>query len=292
MIKKLLLLALLILPLALNAQDELVAEKVAGNVYMIPGGGGNIGVCIGEDGTFMIDDQFADRNEAIMNAIKKAGGGEVQFLVNTHFHHDHTSGNEIMGESGSVIFAHENVRKRLSMEQVLDYTNMKKPALAKVGLPVVTFTQDITFHYNGDEIDVIHLGPAHTDGDAIVLFKNANVIHCGDIFFESIYPFIDLQNGGSVKGMIDAIDRIIDMSDPETKLISGHGAVSDYDGFIAYRAMLTTVYERVKKMIAEGKSLDEIVAAKPTAEYDEKLDNNFTPAANFIGFIYQELTAK
>lgn len=290
MIKKLLLFTLLILPLSLSAQEELTAQKVAGNVYMISGVGGNIGVCIGEDGTFMIDDQFADQNEAIMAAIKKAGGSEVQFLVNTHFHHDHTSGNEIMGESGTVIFAHENVRKRLSMEQVLDYTGMKKDPLAKVGLPVVTFTDDITFHYNNDEIEVIHLGPAHTDGDAVVHFKNANVIHCGDIYFESIYPFIDLQNGGSVKGMIDAIDSIIDMCNPETKLISGHGAVSDYDGFIAYRAMLTTVYERVKKMVADGKTFDEIVASQPTAEYDEKLDNTFTPKDKFIGFIYQELT--
>lgn len=292
MIKKLLLFALMALPLSLSAQEELVAEKIAGNVYMIPGGGGNIGVCIGEDGTFMIDDQFADRNEAIMNAIKKAGGGEVQFLVNTHFHHDHTSGNEILGEAGSVIFAHENVRKRLSMEQVIDYTGMKKDALAKVGLPVVTFTHDITFHYNNDEIEVVHLGPAHTDGDAVVNFTKANVIHCGDIFFESIYPFVDLQNGGSVKGMIDAVDTIIDMCNPETKLIPGHGAVTDYDGLIAYRAMLTTVYERVKKMVGEGKTLEDIIASQPTAEYDEKLDNTFTPKDKFIGFIYQELTAK
>lgn len=270
------------------AQDsEVVIKpvKISENVYMLIGSGGNLGVSIGEDGTFLIDDQFAALNEKIMAAIKSIGGGEIQFLINTHFHGDHTGGNELIGESGSVIVAHENVRTRLSKDMLVPYFKMSKEAVKKPGLPVITFTSNLTFHFNNDEIEVFHVGPAHTDGDAVVYFKKENVLHAGDIFFESMYPFVDMHNGGTVVGLVQAIDDIINKINPQTKIISGHGNYGTYDQFKAYGNVISTIVEKVKALHSEGKSLEEIIAAKPTAEFDEEYNDGFVPAEDFIMFV-------
>jgi glyoxylase-like metal-dependent hydrolase (beta-lactamase superfamily II) len=167
----------------------------------------------------MIDDQFAPLTEKIKTAIASFTSGSIRFVINTHWHYDHTGGNENMGEAGAVIIAHENVRKRLSTDQVLTIFNRTIPALSKEGLPVITFTRDVTFHLNGQRIDVFHIKRAHTDGDAVAYFTDANVIHTGDILFEGMYPFIDVEHGGSISGMIDATNRILAMIDDKTRVI-------------------------------------------------------------------------
>lgn len=273
------------------SQDEiiLVPQKITDNIYMIKAGGGNVSVCIGDDGTFLVDDLFAELNPMVVDAVNSIGGKEIKFIINTHYHGDHTGGNEPMGKLEAIIIAHDNVRKKLSVEQVIDYTNSKRPPMPKNGLPVLTFTRDIKMYFNNEEINIIHYGSAHTDGDAVVYFNNSNVLHTGDLFFENIYPFVDLQNGGSVVSLLEVLSSIKKIINQDTKIIPGHGKITDYDGFLAYCNMISTIFNRVEKMVSEGKSIEEIIASKLTKEFDEKYDNRFTPSANFISFIYDSL---
>ena len=279
-----------------GAQDfdnvEFKSTKVAGNIYMLQGAGGNIGLFLGSEGVFLIDDEFAPLHEKLMAQIEElAGNSDVDlartFLINTHYHHDHTGGNELMGESGAVIVAQANVRKRLSVDQAIPFLGSTNPALKHDGLPLITFTDDLTFHLNGDSVHVIHVGPAHTDGDAIVQFTKANVIHSGDIVFTNSYPFIDLDNGGSVAGELTALQTIIDLSDNQTKIIPGHGDLIDKAGVTQILAMLKEIYSNVSQMIADGKTLEQIQAAKPTQQYDAQY-NGFMTGEKFVGFIYAE----
>ncbi len=228
--------------------DKLIAVPVAGQVYMIKGDGGNIGLCIGEDGTFLIDDQYAPLTEKILAAIKAVGGSHPKFLINTHYHGDHTGGNEKLGKGGTLIFSHDNVRERLSMGSFIEAFNMKRPGLAAEGLPVVTFSEDITFHLNGDTIRASHVPHAHTDGDSFIFFKEANVIHAGDFFFNGFYPFIDVDHGGSLKGMIKAVDHVLALAHGKTKIIAGHGPLADKAELGGYRQMLATAYECLSKL--------------------------------------------
>lgn len=285
---------------ALHAQDldnvEFTSTKVADNVYMLQGAGGNIGLFLGSDGVFLIDDEFAPLHERLMAQIEElAGNSDVDlartFLINTHFHHDHTGGNELLGETGAVIVAQANVRKRLSVDQAVPFLGSTNPALKHEGLPLITFTDDITFHLNGDSVHVIRVGPAHTDGDAIVHFTKANVIHSGDIVFTNSYPFIDLDNGGSVAGELTALQTIIDLSDDQTKIISGHGGVTDKAGVTQILAMLKGIYDDASRMIAAGKTLEQIEAAKLTEQYDAQY-NGFMTGEMFVGFIYAETTSE
>lgn len=181
-------------------EQKITPVTVAEGIYMLVGEGGNIGLFVGEDGTFLIDDQFAPLTGKILAAIKSLGGDYPRFLINTHFHGDHTGGNEKLGKGGALIFSHDNVRERLARGFSVEAFNMKQPGYAREGLPVVTFAEDIGFHLNGDTIRVIHVPNAHTDGDSFIHFKKANVIHAGDFFFNGFYPFIDVNHGGSLKG--------------------------------------------------------------------------------------------
>ena len=259
------------------AQDfdkvQINAVKAAENIYLLEGQGGNIGLFWGKQGIFVIDDQFAPLHEKITAKIKEITGGTVNenantFVINTHFHGDHTGGNELMGKMGAVLVSHENVRKRLSAEQVNKFFNSTKPPMPEGGLPIITFTTSVTFHLNGDSVNVYHVGAAHTDGDAIIHFTKANVIHTGDIVFTNSYPFIDIDNGGSVSGVIKATELLMSLSDVGTKIIPGHGNLTDKAGLEKYHKMLVTIYGRVSKMQAEGKTLEQIQAAKPTSEFD------------------------
>lgn len=280
------------------AQDldkvQITSVKITDNIYMLQGAGGNIGLSFGSDGIFIIDDQFAPLHEKLIAVIDELTKGKVSesantFLLNTHFHGDHTGGNELLGKTGAVIMAHQNVRKRLSVEMNIPFFKNTFPPVPEIGLPVITFEQDITLHLNGDNVNIIHVGPAHTDGDAIVHFSKADVIHGGDILFASSYPFIDLDNGGSVSGVIAAVEKIIKLAGDKTKIIPGHGNLTDKAGLEGYHKMLSTIFERVSEMVADGKTLEQIIASKPTDQFDLQFKGMISGEA-FLGFVFRDLT--
>ncbi|HIP83276.1 MAG TPA: MBL fold metallo-hydrolase [Desulfocapsa sulfexigens] len=270
-------------------QDELVKinpVKLTEQIYMLVGKGGNIGIFTGEDGTFMIDDQYAPLTEKIITAIKSIGGDHPKFLLNTHYHGDHTGGNENLGEEGTLIFSHDNVRERLAYGYYLKEFKAKQESLDPDGLPVVTFSDDMSFHINGDTVRAIHVPGAHTDGDSFIIFKSANVIHAGDIFFNGFYPFIDVLHGGSLKGMIDGVDTILSYADEKTKIIPGHGPLGDKQDLTSYRKMLWTVYEILRKLKADGKTAQEAAVAKPLADLDKEWADGLFKSDRWIEMIY------
>lgn len=276
------------------AQDfdkvTITTEQLSENIYMLQGRGGNLGVCAGEDGVFLVDDQFAPLTEKIKAAISKISNKDIRFVINTHYHHDHVGGNEKMGEAGSVIVAHENVRHRMSTEQFIKFFNKKVPAYPKAALPIITFSKDLNFHLNNEEIHVFHIKNAHTDGDAAIFFKTANVFHTGDIYFSGIYPFIDVPSHGSVDGMIRASKYILTLVNDDTKIIPGHGPLSNKADFMAYVKMLEDLRDRMRKHIAAGKTLTEIQALKPSKDYDAEWGDGFLSPDTFVRLLYEDLS--
>lgn len=263
-------------------------------VWMLTGSGGNIGLSFGEDGTFIIDDQFAPLTEKIKAAIAEIAKSKqpVKFVINTHWHGDHTGGNENMGKDGAIIIAHENVRKRMSAEHFNEFFKSATPPSPKAALPVVTFTEDITLHLNGDDVQIFHVNPAHTDGDAVVYFTKANIVHLGDLFFWSFYPFIDVSSGGDINGMVAAVDRILPMINDDTKIIPGHGRVAGKRELRTYREMLSSIRDTILSLVRKGKSLDEVKAAKPTIDFDNQWGGGFMSPDRFVEIVYQSLAKK
>ena len=286
-----LLLALIITPYLLFSQDmsevEITMEKLSDNVYALYGAGGNIGVMVGDDGVFMIDDQFAPLTEKIKAAIAEISDHDVKFVVNTHFHYDHTGGNENLGEGGAIIIAHENVRKRLQSDQFIEYFKNNVAALSEIGWPKISFTRDMTLHINGEDVKIIHTGHAHTDGDAMVYFNKSNVLHMGDVYFNGMFPFVDVPNGGSINGLLKAVSKAIKLSDHETKIIPGHGKVSNKEELISYYTMINTIRDRVADAKHKGQTLEELDIAAIGAGY-EKLDG-FIPTKAFVSFVWADL---
>ncbi|MEP7084929.1 MAG: MBL fold metallo-hydrolase, partial [Betaproteobacteria bacterium] len=238
---------------------EIITQKLTDTTYMMVGDGGNLGVGVGEDAVFLIDDQFAPLTPKIEAAIAKLSSKPVKFVLNTHWHFDHTGGNANLGKAGALIVAHDNVRKRMSADGFIEFLGMKTSPEPKVALPVVTFSTDTTFHLNGDEIHVFHVPRAHTDGDVIVHFRKSNVIHMGDTFFNKMYPFIDTSSGGSIDGMVAAVDRALSISNESTRFIPGHGPLGSRADLIAYRAMLAAVSTRIKTQIQQGMKLEDAI---------------------------------
>lgn len=273
-------------PTGQSEEVKIKADPVTEQIYMLTGKGGNMGLFIGEDGTFLIDDQFAPLTDKILTAIKSVGGDHPKFLINTHYHGDHTGGNENLGKGGTLIFSHHNVRERLSTGTFIEAFNMRREGLPKEGLPVVTFSEDITFHLNGDSVIVTHVPNAHTDGDSFIYFKKANVIHAGDFFFNGIYPFIDVTYGGSLKGMIKAVDIVLGFADDKTKIIAGHGPLGDKDQLTTYREMLSKAYKRLSKLKADGKTVKEAVAARPLADLEAAWGDGYFKGDRWIEIIY------
>ena len=278
------------------AQDDMSDVKieivdVRPGIHMLVGRGGNIGVSTGADGIVLIDDQYAPLHPKIAAAVASIRPGPVRFVLNTHWHTDHTGGNEAFGKAGAVIVAHDAVRRRMSVEQFIKAFDRHVPASPPAALPVVTFGLDVTLHLNGDDLHVLHVPRAHTDGDAIVHFREANVLHLGDTFFAGRYPFIDLDSGGSLAGMITAAERALSLADADTRIIPGHGALSDRAGLAAYRDVLVLARDRVRAAIDAGRSLEQIVADRPLADFDAQWGAGGITPEGFLKIVYASVSA-
>jgi len=275
----------------------LKTTPVTASISMIEGvngfAGGNVGVSIGDDGVFIIDDELQPMTPKLKSALAALSKKPVRFLVNTHWHSDHTGGNPALAAAGAVIVAQENVRKRLSVDQFREFMGNKMtfPALPPAALPVITFAEDITLHLNGDEIHVVHVPPAHTDGDAFVHFKKANVIHAGDLI-TGHYPVVDVDGGGQYEGMITATDKILALADDATKIIPGHGALMTKADATAWRQMLVDARDRIAKLVASKKTADEIKAAKPLADLDARWGGGMISADMVIDAVIKSAPAK
>ena len=291
----LVLLVVLLVPCLSSAQTdfskvEIKATKVNGNVYVLVGAGGNIGVSVGADGILIVDDQFAPLADKIRAALKTLGEGKLKFVLNTHWHGDHTGSNAQFGPEAPII-AHDNVRKRLATEQRIEFFKETIPASPKEALPVITFDQSLSVHFNGEEIRVIHFPHGHTDGDSVIFFTTSNVVHLGDDFFAGRFPFVDLDSGGSVQGLAKNIAEIIPKLPAGAKLIPGHGPFSTVDDLKAYHRMLIETTEIVRKQTAANKTLDQIKKEGLPAEW-KSWGEGFIKTDAWIELIFRSLSMK
>ncbi len=264
--------------------------KVEGNIYMIEGKGGNIGMIYGKDGILLIDDQFEEGVPDLLKEIKKISKEPIKYLVNTHHHGDHTGGNALIAKEGTIIFSHDNVRAHI--EETIMLKNDEK--VDTDILPVITVSENMTFHFNGETILVIHVHNAHTNGDMMVYFTKSNVLHTGDIFFNEKYPFIDLDSGGSLNGVLNALDQILMIADEDTKIIPGHGKLASLNDVKYSKTMLVHLMKRVTHFVVNLKSEEEIVAMKEiTQKYDDKgYGDGFISTDKMIRTIYKEVKTK
>jgi cyclase len=265
---------------------EVKAARVAGNVYVITGAGGNIGVSVGEDGIVLVDDQYAPLAPKIEAALKTITDKPVRFIINTHYHGDHTGGNEHFGKSAPIV-AHENVRKRL--KEGMSLPNRKVPPAPKGALPILTFNDTVTIHINGEDVRAVHFPHAHTDGDSVIWFTQSNVVHMGDNFFNGMFPFIDLDSGGSVQGMITVVEKVASMIPVDTKVIAGHGPLGNRDSLRAYAAMLRETAEVIQAGIEEGKSAAQLKEEGALARWDQQWGQGFIKTDRFIDTLYRDL---
>lgn len=274
-----------------QAQDDVQIriEPVAGNVYVLYGRGGNIGVHTGPDGVFLIDDQFAPLTDKILTAIKTVSEEPVRYVINTHFHGDHSGGNENLGKQGTLIMSHDKVRPRLLDKAYIKAFDFQMDATKQKGLPVVTFNDKLSLHLNGEEARAHHVPHAHTDGDSIVYFKGSNVIHMGDTYWSMGFPFFDVPHGGSIDGMIGAADTALSLGDENTKVIPGHGPVTGKDGLRDFRALLIEAKKRIGDRKSSGASLAELQESDVLDGITDKFPTDTAWAKKFIGFVYSSL---
>jgi cyclase len=269
------------------------AELLRGGVYVLTGSGGNIGLSVGPDAAFLVDDQYAPLTPKIIAAVAGVTSRPIKFVLNTHWHPDHTGGNENLGKEGALIVAHNNVRKRMSTDQFIQGLNRQAPASPPGALPVVSFTDSVTFHINGDDLVAFHVPAAHTDGDVIVHFTRADVIHMGDLFFANgSYPFVDLSSGGNVNGFVTAADRALAACSPLTIVIPGHGGVTDCNALRSWRNMIATVRDRVRTETQRGRTLEQLKAAGLTKDFDATWGKGFIQPQVFVEVVYRSLGGK
>jgi len=292
-----LLLALCLFAVAVSAQQqpdfskvEIKVTKVAGTVYMLQGYGGNIGVCVGEDGILIVDDQFAPLADKIRAALKGISDKPVKFVLNTHWHFDHTGGNAYFGETAPII-AHENARRRLESGGSVKAFNMQIPPAPKAALPVVTFDDKLKLYFNGEDIRAIHFPKGHTDGDIVIFFPQSNVVHMGDDFFAGMFPFVDLESGGSVQGLIADLAQIIPMLPPDVKVIPGHGPLANLDDLKKFKDMLRGTSAAVAAAMKQGKSLEQMKKEKVLANYAD-WGKGMLNTDMFTEILYNDLSGK
>ena len=271
-----------------SAQDtvEIKANKLTDNIYMITGKGGNIGLLTGADGSFLIDDQFAPLTPQIIEVVKSVGGDVPRFLVNTHFHGDHTGGNENLGKQGTMIMSHHAVRERLVNGSHIAAFGMTAGPANAAGLPVVTYAENMHLHINGETVRVVHAPSAHTDGDSFVVFTDANVVHAGDTFFNGFFPFIDAANGGSLRGVIAAADAMLALTDDNSKIIPGHGPLASRADLQSYREMLVIANDRLRALKNQGLSAEDAVAKTPLRDLQAKWGGGIFTADKWISIVY------
>ena len=276
-----------------NAQDldevEITTKDLGNGIYALFGAGGNIGASVGDDGVILVDDQYAPLTDKIVAALAEISDQDVVFVLNTHYHGDHTGGNENLGKEGSIIVAHDGVYDRVSVEQVYPSQAEPVPAFTKDALPKITFNDKMTFHLNGDSARAMHVPHAHTDGDSMIYFEGANVLHMGDLYFNYLYPYIDVEAGGTVDGVLAAQNMVLNMIDDETQIIPGHGPMATIDDLLVNYEMIKTVRDKVAKLKADGLSLEDVLGVAPSAEYDEKWTWSFINADKFVTSIYVSL---
>ena len=272
----------------LHAQDTVKVEaaKLTNNIYMITGKGGNIGLLTGPEGSFLIDDQFAPLTEQIIEVIKSVGGEVPRFLLNTHFHGDHTGGNENLGKQGTLIMSHHAVRERLVNGSHIAAFSMTSGPADEAALPAVTYADNMHLHLNGEILKIVHAPSAHTDGDSFVVFEKANVVHAGDLFFNGFFPFIDAANGGSLRGVIAGTERILVLTDNASKIIPGHGPLASRADLQRYRDMLVTANERLLGLKNQGMSADDAVAAAPLKDLEAQWGGGIFSADKWIAVVY------
>jgi len=269
---------------------EIKANRVTDKFYTLDGQGGTIGVLFGPDGVFMVDTQFAPLSDKIAAAIKRLTPQPIKFVVNTHVHGDHTGGDENFGKMGATIISREELRYRLAHPNP-QANGTPGVAMPAIGLPRMTYRDQLTMRMDGEEIQLIAIPRAHTDGDTLVVFPGLDVIMTGDFYRSVQYPNVDRANGGSLQGLIDGLGRVIGLAGPNTKIIPGHGATVDRNAVVAHRDMALTVRERVARLVEQGKSEDEAVAAKVTADLDAKVQEPGMTSERFVRQVYQELKA-
>jgi cyclase len=272
------------------SQVQIKATKVAGNVYMLEGAGGNIGVSVGDDGILIVDDQFAPLADKIRAALKGIADKKLRFILNTHWHGDHTGGNAAFAPEAPII-AHDNVRKRMATEQKSEIFKRTTPASPKEALPVITFDHNLTVHFNGEEIRAIHYPHGHTDGDSVIFFTTSNVVHLGDNFFAGRFPFVDLDSGGSVEGLTKNIGEIITKIPAGAKLIPGHGPLSTIDDLKLYHRMLEQTSGIIRERISAGKTLEQIKSEGLPEEW-KTWGTGFIKTDLWIEIVYRSLTAR
>jgi glyoxylase-like metal-dependent hydrolase (beta-lactamase superfamily II) len=271
---------------------EIKTLKLTDKLYVLEGAGGNVAVFVWDEGVLLVDDKLAPASPKVRAAVAAISAKPIRFVVNSHWHRDHSGGNEALATDGSIVVAHDNVRRRMSVEGFIAVFDRKSPPSPEKALPVVTFTRDLTFHLGGEEISVVHVDPAHTDGDSFVYFRTANVLHMGDCYLNGSFPVVDSSNGGVFTGLIDAADTALGMLDTSGRIIPGHGPVATGQDLRRWREMLATIDERVKRSVAAGRTLEQVKSERPTKEWDDRFPSSFVTSDHVVEEAYRAATPR